>query len=154
MSFAAARTKTKRQKQILQLKNSLDQTGCRFLLLKFFLKTYSKVKLPNILAQSICTHYSGFENMGWFATLKKIRSKIWGAKSRVQRAGCKKQGHCYSKREEAACSFLFLNNNDPVFCTLLFAPHILDLIFFSRSQTDPCFQIENSGCRLTGRVSL
>ena len=25
-----------------------------------------------------------------------------GAKSRVQRQGCIKQGHCYSKREEAA----------------------------------------------------
>ena len=44
--------------------------------------------------------------------------------------GCKKQGHRYSKREEAAWSFLFLNNNDPVFCTLIFAPHILDPIFF------------------------
>ena len=47
-------------------------------------------------AQSICTHYSCFENMGWFVTLKK----------RVQNMGCKKQGakkqgHCYSKREEA-----------------------------------------------------
>ena len=33
----------------------------------------------------------------------------------LKRAGCKKQGHCYSKREEAAWSFLFLYNNDPVF---------------------------------------
>ena len=46
--------------------------------------------------QFICTHYSCFENMGQFVTLKK-RSKIGIAKSRVQ-----KQGHCYSKREEAA----------------------------------------------------
>ena len=38
-----------------------------------------------ILAQSICTHYSRFENMGWFATLKKNGSKVWGAKSRVQK---------------------------------------------------------------------
>ena len=30
-----------------------------------------------------------------------------------------KQGHFYSKREEAAWSFLFLYNNDPDFCTLL-----------------------------------
>ena len=27
-------------------------------------------------AQSICTHYSCFENMGWFETLKKMGSKI------------------------------------------------------------------------------
>ena len=29
--------------------------------------------------------------------------------------GAKKQGHCYSKREEARLLLLFLNNNDPVF---------------------------------------
>ena len=29
------------------------------------------------LTQSICTHYSCFENMGRFVTLKKIKSKIW-----------------------------------------------------------------------------
>jgi hypothetical protein len=39
--------------------------------------------------------------------------------------GAKKLGHCYSKREEAAWFLLFLNNNDPVFCTLLLATHIL-----------------------------
>ena len=33
-----------------------------------------------------------------------------------------------------------LNNNDPVFCTLL----------ISGSQVDPCFQNKNSECRLTG----
>ena len=33
----------------------------------------------------------------------------------------KKQGCCYSKREEAAWPILLLNNNDPFFCTLLFA---------------------------------
>ena len=49
-----------------------------------------------------------------------------GAKSRVQRQGCIKQGHCYSKREEARLPLLFLNSNDPVFCTLHFATHILD----------------------------
>ena len=32
----------------------------------------------------------------------------------------KKQGHCYSKREETAWPLLFLNNNDPVFSNLLF----------------------------------
>ena len=41
--------------------------------------------------------------------------------------GAKNQGQCCSKREEAAWPLLFLNNNDPVYCTLLFATHILDL---------------------------
>ena len=44
-----------------------------------------------------------------------------------------KQDHCYSKREEAASSLLFLNNNDSrvivVFCTVLFAPCIFELFF-------------------------
>ena len=65
--------------------------------------------------------------------------------------GCKKHSHCYSKREEAAWSLKFLNNNDPVICTLLFASHIWTQ-FFSGSQINPCFQKKNSGCRLTGRV--
>ena len=39
----------------------------------------------------------------------------------LKKAGCKKQGHCYSKREEARLPILFLNNNDPVFCNLLFS---------------------------------
>ena len=38
-----------------------------------------------------------------------------------KKQGTKKQGYCYSKREEAAWSLFFLN--DPVFCTLLFATH-------------------------------
>ena len=28
----------------------------------------------------------------------------------VQKAGCEKQGHCYSKREDAAGPLLFVNN--------------------------------------------
>ena len=99
-----------------------------------------------LLAQSICTHYSCFENMGRFVTLKKIRSKIWTWKNQV----AKKQGHCYSKREKAAWPLLFLNNNDNVFAPWFFQVHILHLIFLG-SQTDPCFQNKNSGCRFTGR---
>ena len=38
-------------------------------------------------------------------TLKKM-----GAKYGVQKAGCEKQGHCYSKREDAAGPLLFVNN--------------------------------------------
>ena len=37
----------------------------------------------NPIAQSICNHYSCFENMDRFVTLKKRRSEIWVAKSRV-----------------------------------------------------------------------
>ena len=47
---------------------------------------------------------------------KKIRSKIWSAKSRVQ-----KTRSLLFKKRRGSCPLLFLNNNDPVFCTLLFA---------------------------------
>ena len=95
-----------------------------FLSIFFIMLTHGPENL-SLFAQSICSHYSCFENMGRFATLKKIRSKIWGSKSRVQ-----KQGHCYSKKEEARLPLLFLNNNDPVFAPCLFEPHILDPILF------------------------
>ena len=50
--------------------------------------------------------------------------------SGLQKEGSKKQGHCYSKREEAVWPLLFLNNNDPVFlhpafCTPYFGPDFL-----------------------------
>ena len=64
-----------------------------------------------IVAQSISTHYSRFENMGRFATLEKNRIQNMGWKKQ----GAKNQGHCYSKREEARLPILFLNKNDPVF---------------------------------------
>ena len=58
-------------------------------------------------------------------------------KNQVQNKGCKKQG---------------AKNNDPVFCTLLFATHILDLIFFKvpdpkkisdwHDKLDKCVQID------------
>ena len=57
-----------------------------------------------------------------------------------RKQGGKKQGHCYSKREEAACPLLFWNNNDLVFCTLLFATHILD--FFLKFQTLKKYQAD------------
>ena len=47
----------------------------------------------------------------------------------LQKAGCKKQGHCYLKREVAAWPLLFLNTNDPVFCNLLFSGPYLGLDF-------------------------
>ena len=67
--------------------------------------------------------------------------------------GCKKQDteqqeHCYSNREEAALPLFFLNSNDPVFFISTF------WTFFPGSQTDPCLQNKNGGCRLTGHVGL
>ena len=44
-----------------------------------------------------------------------------------KKQGAKKQGHCYSKREEAAWPLLFLNNNDP----LLLHPAFLKPIFWT-----------------------
>ena len=40
----------------------------------------------------------------------------------LKKAGCKKQGHSYSKREEARLPLLFLNNNDLVFSYSAFRP--------------------------------
>ena len=101
-----------------------------FLSIFFIMLTHGPENL-SLFAQSICSHYSCFENMGRFATLKKIRSKIWGSKSRVQ-----KQGHCYSKKEEARLPLLFLNNNDPVFCTQLFSgPYFRPDIFQGHKPT-------------------
>ena len=41
-----------------------------------------------------------------------------------------KQGNFYSKREEAAWLLLFLNNNDPVFFTLLLSGPYFEPDFF------------------------
>ena len=57
--------------------------------------------------------------------LHPLFSKI-GHPAFCKKQVAKKRGHCNSKREEVAWSFLFLNNNDPVLCTLHFATHILD----------------------------
>ena len=59
------------------------------------------------LVQSICIHYSCFENMGRFVTLKKKSDPKYG----LQKAGCKKQGHCYPKREGARlpiCTLVYI----------------------------------------------
>ena len=55
------------------------------------------------LAQSICTHYFSFEKLGRLADLKKTGSKIWGAKSRVQKTG----SLLIKKRRGLAASSLF-----------------------------------------------
>ena len=89
--------------------------------------------------------------MGRFVTLKKIRSKIWDAKSRVQ-----KTGSLLFKKRRGQLPLLFLNNNDLVFCTLLFAADILDPVFL-KFQTLKKYQVDlinyNSGWRLTPRLS-
>ena len=68
--------------------------------------------------------------------------KNWVQNMGRNKQGAKKQGYCYSKREEAkqktgslllkkSLHLLFLSNNVPVFCTLLFAAHILDPFLIS-----------------------
>ena len=48
----------------------------------------------------------------------------------LKKSGSKKQGHCYSKTEEAAWRLLFLNNNDLVFLhTAVFKSHRAQLLF-------------------------
>ena len=96
-----------------------------FYMQSFIFKSQAK-RSETVVAQSIFTYYSCFENMGRFVTLKKNQVQNMDLK----KAGYKKQDHCYSKREEAIWPLLFLNNNDPVFCTLLFASHIFDLVIF------------------------
>ena len=53
-----------------------------------------------------------------------------------KKQGAKNQGHCYSKREEAALSLLFLNNNGPVVSTLLFATFFLKFQTLKKYQAD------------------
>ena len=64
------------------------------------------ILLHHVIAESICTHYSNLSGRPDIflgsGTLKKQ-----GPKYGVQKAGCKKQGHCYSKREEGSCFFSF-----------------------------------------------
>ena len=58
--------------------------------------------------------------------------------------GCKNQGaktRVIVIHKEKWQPGLFLNNNDPVFCTLLFAPHILDPIF-KKFQTLKKYQVD------------
>ena len=66
----------------------------------------------------------------------------------------KKQGHCYSKREEAAWPLLFLNNYDPVFFTLLFSGPYFGPDFFQGQKPTHVFKNKNNGCRLSGPVSV
>ena len=51
----------------------------------------------------------------------------------LKKAGFKKQGHWYWKREEAAWHLFFLSNNVPIFCNLLFSGPYIGLDFFLSS---------------------
>ena len=71
------------------------------------------------IAESICTHYSnlsGRPDIFLGSGTLNIRDPAF-----CKKQGAKKQGHCYSKRGETRLPLLFLNNNDLVFCTLLFS---------------------------------
>ena len=75
--------------------------------------------------------------MGRFVNLKKLDPKYG-----LQKVGCKKQGYCYSKREETAWSLLILNNNDPVFGTPLFSGPYCGLDLFFKFQTIEKYQVD------------
>ena len=67
-------------------------------------RTYIYASSLNIYAQSICSHYSCFENMDRFVTLKKSSPKYGPEKSRVQKTG----SWLFKKRKgRQAAFFLF-----------------------------------------------
>ena len=56
--------------------------------------------------------------------------RVWNLKEKVQNIGCKKQGakkqgHCYSKTEEARLHLLFWNTNDLFFAPCLSAEKVI-----------------------------
>ena len=75
-----------------------------------------------IVAQSICTHYSSLSSQ------PDIFLGSGTLKNQVQNMDLKKAG------KEAAWPFLFLNNNDPVFCSLLFSGPCFGPDFFLSSR--------------------
>ena len=86
------------------------------------LTTYSSSQfVPTFLVYQVDLCYRGdsLDNLIFFYGLELKKKQVQNMD--LKKAGCKKQGHSYSKREEAGWSLFFLNNNDPVFCTLLFS---------------------------------
>ena len=76
---------------------------------------------PSQSAPTILVYQVGLKFFLGSGTLKK------GPKYGLKKAGCKKPGHYYSKREEAAWPLLCLNNNElvflhPTFCNPYFGP--------------------------------
>ena len=89
--------------------------------------------LLRIFVQAICTLISNLSGgpdifLG-SGTFKKLGTLLF-AKSRMQ----KKQGHCYSKREETRLPLLFLNNNDLGF---------LHPVFFKKQGARFFFRVTN-----------
>ena len=97
-------------------------------------RTWNLVNKINALYGHWSTHSLAKSPSQSVPTILVLKT-LWPWKKKVQNMGCKKQGakiqgHCYTKREKAAWLLLFLNNNDPVFCTLLFSGPYFWLDFF------------------------
>ena len=91
-------------------------------------------QLPSQSAPTILKYVSGRpDNFLGSGTLKKRSKKV----------GCKKQVAIkiviVTKKKDAAWPFLFMNNNEPVFCTLFFSTYFF-FDFFSGSQADRVFK--------------
>ena len=101
-----------------------------------------------IIAQSICTIISNFSDQ----ELLKISTIYFQVQATV--FFCltffKSHGSCNLKTEEAKMPFFFKNK----VLTLFFAPYMHLRPYFSGSQRDQVFQNQNSGCRLSGQMSL
>ena len=69
--------------------------------------------------------------------------KSWGQKNKVI---------VVQKEKRPGCFLSFWITMTRFFAPYFFQVHILNLIFLG-SQTDPCIQNKNSGCRLTWRMS-
>ena len=123
---------------------------CHLRYFLYFCVPYWYYKLHSV-AQSICTQYSCFENMGRFATLKKN----WVQNMRCKRQGTKNRVIVIQKgRKQSGGLFPFGITMDH--CTLLFATLILNLLLL-RFQTLKKYQInlsKISGCRLSGQMEI
>ena len=86
------------------------------------------------VAQSICTHCFSLSGLSAWSIFMVWKFKKRGPKYELQKSGCKKHSgsSLFKKRRSKAASSVF-DSNSPVFCTLLFATHILDIFFFSES---------------------
>ena len=90
------------------------------------------------IAQSICTHYSSFENQGRFVTLQKNRAPGFLKKAgRVQ----KTKVIVIQKEKRQPGLFSFWITMTPFFAPRFFQVHTLDLIFF-KFQTLKKYQVD------------
>ena len=73
------------------------------------------------IAQSLCTHYSSLSGRpDIFLGSGTLKNQVQNMD--LKKARSKKQGHCYSKREEATLLLFVLNNNNPAFSDPYFGP--------------------------------